>query len=322
MSTSLGPLMVDVEGLVLTEADRHRLLHPAVGGVILFSRNFQHREQLKTLTASIRALRSPALVIAVDHEGGRVQRFREGYSVIPPMADLGVLWEKDPQQALRAAQEYGALLARELIEDGIDLSFTPVLDLNYGSSEVIGDRAFHRDPEIVSSLAKALHQGLRQSGMIAVGKHFPGHGYVEADSHVAVPVDNRSLESILDQDIKPFQELVDNELEAIMPAHVIYPQVDSHPAGFSSIWLKTWLRNKLNFKGFIFSDDVSMEGASVAGATFEERAKAALNAGCDGVLICNHMKEVDAMLVKTKPNTFIECTEKWESLRARRNSTS
>lgn len=317
MTHSLGPLMIDVEGLVLTEIDRKRLLHPAVGGVILFARNYESREQVKALTASIHALRTPSLLIAVDHEGGRVQRFRKEFTAIPPMLRLGEQWEVDAEAACRQARQYGATIAQELIEVGVDFSFTPVLDLNYGTSQVIGDRAFHRDPNSVAVLADALCQGLRDEGMIAVGKHFPGHGFVEADSHVAIPIDTRPLDKILEDDIKTFQKLIENNLEAIMPAHVIYPAVDTRPAGFSSQWLRGWLREKLNFKGFIFSDDVSMEGASVAGSTFEARTRAALDAGCDGVLICNHMQEVDAWFETLAFDAFPMCTERWEALRAR-----
>ncbi|MES2205737.1 MAG: beta-N-acetylhexosaminidase [Pseudomonadota bacterium] len=315
--TTLGPLMIDVEGTILSQADRKRLLHPAVGGIILFARNFENPEQVKQLTTEIRALRSPQLLIAVDHEGGRVQRFRFGFTQIPPMASLGELWEKDQAAALAEAKRYGALIAQELLEVGIDFSFTPVLDLNYGTSEVIGNRAFHRDPATVSHLAAALCKGLNAEGMIGVAKHFPGHGYVEADSHVAIPIDTRCEEEIM-EDIQPFQFLVEKGVEAIMPAHVIYPAIDKNPAGFSSIWLQSWLREKMGFKGFIFSDDVSMEGASVAGATFEERARAALSAGCDGVLICNHMQEVDIWFESLAVDAFSACEERWEPLRAKR----
>ncbi len=322
MGTTLGPLMIDVEGTILSQSDRKRLLHPAVGGVILFARNFESPEQVKNLTKEIRLLRSPQLLIAVDHEGGRVQRFRSGFTPIPPMLSLGELWESNSEAAAVEAKHYGALIAQELLEVGVDFSFTPVLDLNYGTSEVIGNRAFHRDPATVSYLAAALCEGLNSEGMIGVAKHFPGHGFVEADSHVAIPIDTRSEQEITAQDIKPFQFLVDKGIEAIMPAHVIYPAVDKYPAGFSSIWLQRWLREKMGFKGFIFSDDVSMEGASVAGATFVERARAALNAGCDGVLICNHMHEVDIWFESLIPDAFAACEDRWEPLRARRFKTT
>lgn len=315
MTKELGPLMVDVEGLVLTEADRHRLMHPAVGGVILFARNFESREQVKQLTAEIHALRSPALLISVDHEGGRVQRFREGFTAIPPMLSLGQTIEEEPELCLAQARQWGRILARELLDVGVDFSFTPVLDLDYGTSEVIGNRAFHRHPEHVAALAAALRLGLQDEGMIAVGKHFPGHGYVEADSHVAVPVDTRSWDAIQHDDLIPFQRLIDGGLEAIMPAHVIYPEVDSRPAGFSDRWLKEILREQMGFKGFIFSDDLSMEGASVVGLTLDEKSKAALKAGCDGVLICNHMQDVDDWFVTLAEDAFPCCTALWEKLR-------
>ena len=262
-------LMIDIVGSELSSLDRERLNHPLVGGVILFTRNFSSPNQLKRLCAELHALRTPRLLLAVDHEGGRVQRFRSGFTRLPAMRRCGELWEKDRAAALAAARAIGFVLAAELRAQGIDLSFTPVLDLDYGSSEVIGDRAFHRDPLIVAELADALIEGLRQAGMAACGKHFPGHGYVTADSHVAIPVDQRSRAGLAD-DMQPYRSL---RLDAVMPAHVIYPQIDGRPAGFSPVWLKI-LREEFNFDGVIFSDDLSMQGASVAGGIVE-RAQAA-----------------------------------------------
>lgn len=292
---SLGPVMLDVVGTELDADDIRRLQHPMVGGVILFARNFVSSSQLKALTASIHAVRQPPLLIAVDHEGGRVQRFREGFTRIPPMREFGKIWDKNPKRARQLAQEAGWILAAELRAHGIDFSFTPVLDMDYGESQVIGNRAFHKHTQAISELAQALVIGLKKGGMAAVGKHFPGHGYVQADSHVAIPVDERSFEEIETMDIEPFRRMIDAGIQAIMPAHVIYPKVDSLPAGFSKIWLQQVLRKHLGFNGMIFSDDLSMEGAVVAGDV-TQRAMAALEAGCDMVLLCNRPDLADELL--------------------------
>lgn len=305
MSTSenaagmLGPVMLDVPGLTLTDEDIRRIRHPLTGGVILFARNYSDRAQLCALTSAIHAAR-PGVLVAVDHEGGRVQRFRsDGFTHLPAMRRLGDVWDHDPEAAARAATAVGYVLAAELRACGVDLSFTPVLDLDYGGSSVIGDRAFHRNPRAVTQLAKALNHGLALGGMANCGKHFPGHGHVAADSHVAVPVDDRSLEQVLGQDAMPY-EWLGMSLSAVMPAHVIYPQVDSQPAGFSARWLSI-LRNDIGFGGVIFSDDLSMEGASVAGSV-TDAAKAALKAGCDMVLICNSPDKADRLLAELPPD--------------------
>jgi beta-N-acetylhexosaminidase len=290
----LGPVMLDVAGTRLEPEDIDRLLHPLTGGVILFARNYESGPQVAALCAAIRALREPQLLIAVDHEGGRVQRFRKDFTPIPPMRLLGRLWERDPDYASRAARQAGLLIALELGACGVDFSFTPVLDLDFGSSTVIGDRAFHRDPDIVTRLAGALIDGLQAGGMASVGKHFPGHGFVTADSHVAVPVDERALSELEQEDLVPFARLA-SRLSGIMPAHVIYPAVDPAPAGFSVAWLQNVLRDKLGFRGVIFSDDLTMEGASVAGS-IGERAEAALAAGCDMVLVCNQPAQAQRLL--------------------------
>ena len=294
-----APLIIDVAGLSLTEADQQRLAHPLVGGVILFGRNWQSREQLTTLCGQIKAVRSD-LLIAVDHEGGRVQRFRsDGFTHLPPMAALGALWmwpeksgEPTGASALRAcaaATAVGYVLGAELRACGVDLSFTPVLDLDHGGSSVIGDRALGRDTRVVTLLAQALMLGLKQSGMGNCGKHFPGHGFVKGDSHLEIPVDGRSLRTILAQDAAPYGWL-SISLEAVMPAHVIYPKVDRRPAGFSARWLQDVLRHRLGFTGAIFSDDLSMEAARFIDGqrvSFTEAALAALKAGADMVLLCN-----------------------------------
>ena len=279
-----GPLMLDLDGYELTEQERRLLADPLVGGLILFTRNYRDPWQLQALIHAVREIR-PEILIAVDHEGGRVQRFRDGFTRIPAMARIGTLFHDDPEAALELAWDTGWLMASELLAYGIDFTFAPVLDLDYGVSEVIGDRAFSRRPEIVTRLADALIEGMHEAGMPAIGKHFPGHGYVVADSHTDLPVDNRTLEEIDQSCLKPFTAL-SAQLDGVMPAHVVYEQVDAQPAGFSPFWLKDVLRRKLGFKGVIFSDDLGMAGAHIAG-DFRARAVAALEAGCDMVLVCN-----------------------------------
>jgi beta-N-acetylhexosaminidase len=292
----LGPVIVDVAGLELTAHETERLRHPLVGGVILFARNFASRKQLARLTAAIHAVRETPLLIFVDHEGGRVQRFREdGFTHLPAMRQLGALWERDVLAATRAATAAGYVLAAELRACGVDFSFTPVLDLDFGASAVIGNRAFHRDPRVVAVLAKNLNFGLALAGMGSCGKHFPGHGFVQADSHLEIPVDERELETILAEDAAPYDWLGSPALSSVMPAHVIYPKVDDQPAGFSRRWLQDILRQRLHFDGVIFSDDLSMEGAKVAG-DIVARARAAFGAGCDAVLVCNDPEAADTLL--------------------------
>lgn len=295
----IGPVMLDVAGTVLSAEDEARLRHPLVGGVILFARNYESPRQLAELTANIHALRSPPLLIAVDHEGGRVQRFREGFARIPAMRELGKIWDAHPKRAKHLAQQAGYVLAAELRACGVDFSFTPVLDVDFGASSVIGDRAFHSDPQAIAELAHSLLLGLKQGGMQSVGKHFPGHGFVRADSHLEIPVDERSYTDIELCDLIPFRQMVNFGLAAVMPAHVIYPRVDKHPAGFSKIWLKDILRGELGFEGCIFSDDLSMEGATVAGGIVQ-RSEAALHAGCDMVLVCNKPASADELLAGLK----------------------
>ena len=292
-----SPLLLDVAGTQLSADDRRRLAHPLTGGVILFTRNWRDRAQLLELTSAIKAVRED-LLICVDHEGGRVQRFRsDGFTQLPPMRDLGALWMQDGKvgpgsgamAATNAATATGYVLASELRACGVDFSFTPVLDLDWGGSSVIGDRAFHADPRVVAMLAKSLAHGLLQAGMGHCGKHFPGHGFVRADSHTDIPVDRRSLKAILQDDAAPYAWLR-STLTAVMPAHVIYPKVDSRPAGFSRRWLQDILRTRLGFEGAIISDDLSMEGARhIDGhlASHTDAALAALQAGCDLVLLCN-----------------------------------
>ena len=296
--TGHAPVVLDIAGTSLNADDRRRLAHPLTGGLILFARNWADRAQLTALTAEIKAIR-PDVLICVDHEGGRVQRFRsDGFTHLPPMRALGELWMRDALAATDAATACGHVLGAELRACGVDLSFTPVLDLDHGGSSVIGDRAFHRDARVATMLAKSLMHGLLLSGMANCGKHFPGHGHVAADSHLALPVDKRSLKAILADDAQPYAWL-STSLASVMPAHVVYPKVDALPAGFSERWLRQILRGDLGFQGAIFSDDLSMEGAKVAGSTLDG-AIAALNAGCDMVLLCNQSlhggKPVDALL--------------------------
>jgi beta-N-acetylhexosaminidase len=287
--------MLDVLGTALTDDDRRRLLHPRAGAVILFKRNYESPEQLLALTREIRALREPRLLIGVDHEGGRVQRFRAGFTRLPPMRELGQLWDRDPDEARAAARRCGAIIAAEMAASGVDFSFTPVLDIDYGVSRAIGDRALHPDAQVVSELAGALIAALRAHGVQAVGKHFPGHGFIAEDSHVEFPVDRRPLRELEARDLVPYARLIPQGLPAVMPAHVIYPAVDHRPAGFSPVWLRDILRGRMGFAGLIFSDDLSMEAASVAGGIVE-RARAALDAGCDMVLACNRPEAADALL--------------------------
>lgn len=281
-----GALMLDVAGLTLTEEDKVLLQDTVVGGLILFGRNYESPGQLAALVADIRAC-APEILIAVDQEGGRVQRFRDGFVRLPPMASLGKLYLQDSAQALVAATELGWLMASELLAYGVDISFAPVLDLDFGVSEVIGDRAFSDRASIAVELSGAFIRGMREAGMASTGKHFPGHGWVAADSHLEIPVDERSLADIEALDMAVFARLMEQGLDAVMPAHVIYREVDSQPAGFSEFWMQDVLRQKLSFNGVIFSDDLTMEGASVAGG-YPERSAVALQAGCDMLLVCNN----------------------------------
>ncbi|HET9207958.1 MAG TPA: beta-N-acetylhexosaminidase [Burkholderiaceae bacterium] len=302
MTAVHAPLVLDVAGLSLNDDDRRRLQHPLTGGLILFARNWQDRRQLTELTSEAKSLR-PDLLICVDHEGGRVQRFRtDGFTVLAPMRALGELWMRDAMRATDAATATGHVLGAELRACGVDLSFAPVLDLDHGGSTVIGDRAFHRDARVVSVLAKSLMHGLLLAGMANCGKHFPGHGHVKADSHVDIPVDHRSLKALLADDAAPYGWL-STSVASVMPAHVVYDKVDSRPAGFSARWLQDVLRTQLQFGGAIFSDDLSMAGARQIDGhelSYSEAAVAALHAGCDMVLLCNQSVDggtaVDALL--------------------------
>jgi len=307
--------MVDVAGTTLTDHERARLRHPLVGGVILFARNFRSRRQLTALCRAIHSVRDEPLLIAVDHEGGRVQRFRsDGFTVLAAMAHLGQAWMRDPLHAMRRATAVGYVLGAELRACGVDFSFTPVLDLDYGVSGVIGDRAFARDARVVTMLARALIQGLGHAGMAACGKHFPGHGAVREDSHHAIPVDARGLEDILREDAAPYAWLGDMVLPAVMPAHVVYPAVDAKPAGFSRIWLQDVLRKRLQYDGVIVSDDLTMQGATAAGDILA-RAQAAFAAGCDMVLVCNRPDLADDLLQRLRVRSSAQSVKRLRRLR-------
>ena len=317
-----GPVMVDVAGTDLTAEEKDRLRHPLVGGVILFSRNFENRAQITELTRKIHQLRKPRLLIAVDHEGGRVQRFRsDGFTTLPSMRKLGEQWNQDPLLAMRIATDIGYVLGAELRACGVDLSFTPVLDLDYGVSKVIGDRSFHRDPRVVAMLARALSQGLGFAGMSSCGKHFPGHGAVAADSHHEIPKDPRPLNRILHEDAAPYAWLGSQVIPSVMPAHVIYPKVDSKPAGFSAKWIQQILRQRLGYEGVVFSDDLTMEGASVAGDILD-RANAALTAGCDMILVCNRPDVADDLLARLQAESNVESQARIARLMPRDKSQS
>lgn len=305
---ALGPLMIDIAGSELTEFDRERLVHPLVGGIILFGRNYSNPEQLAALTTAIHALRQPQLLIAVDHEGGRVQRFRDGFTRLPTMATLGRLHDQNQEAAWAATRDVGYVLAAELRSRGVDYSFTPVLDLDYGPSRVIGDRAFHRQPEVVIALANALGQGLREGGMGSCGKHYPGHGFVIPDSHLELPVDNRPLEA-MQSDIEPYRQL---RLDGVMAAHVIYDCFDCNTAVFSNKWI-SYLRDDIKFNGVIFTDDLSMAGAGVAGDMLN-RVEAAHRAGCDMLLVCNSPDAVGQVLENWHPQIDIQCSKRIEGL--------
>ncbi len=293
-SLPLGCVMIDIEGLLLTDNDRKKLLNPLVAGVILFSRHFESVSQLQKLTTEIHQLRHPKLLIAVDHEGGRVQRFREGFTRLPAMQKLGELYYQDKNEAINLAETVGWLLATELLVYGVDFSFAPVVDLGYGVSSVIGDRAFSEDEKVVAELSFHLMSGMHKAGMAAVAKHFPGHGYIKEDTHFEIAIDNRSFDELSQKDIQPFLHLIANNVEAIMPAHVIYPKIDDKPVGFSKKWLDI-LRDKCHFNSAIISDDISMEAVANFGKP-SERVHKALEAGCDLVLVCNELEATDEVL--------------------------
>ncbi len=283
---SLGPVMMDLEGLEVMPEEKEILAHPQVGGVLLFARNYSDPEQLRDLVDSIHKIRQPRLLVAVDQEGGRVQRFRDFFTRLPPVSHLGEIYDRDRRRARGLAQITGWLMAAELRALGIDISFAPVLDLDSGVCAVIGDRAFHSDPEAVADLAQSYQGGMHQAGMAGTGKHFPGHGGVNEDSHYDLPVDQRHFEDLEMEDLLPFERIIHAGLAAIMSAHVVFPEIDPQPASFSNFWLQEVLRERLGFQGVIFSDDLSMGAAASVGEPWE-RAERALQAGCDMLPVCN-----------------------------------
>ena len=287
MQQSAGPVMIDLTGLIVNNEERELLQHPHVGGVILFARNYESPAQITELCATIRKSRQTPLLIAVDQEGGRVQRFKNGFIHLPPMGELGELFQENPEAGLQMARSCGWIMAAELLAAGVDLSFAPVLDLNRKHNTVIGDRSFGKDIDLVGLLAKNVMEGMHQAGMASTGKHFPGHGFVKADSHLELPLDPRDFTEIFHEDMQPFVALIKAGIDALMPAHILFPEVDSQPVGFSAEWLQNVLRKKLQFTGMIFSDDLNMAGAGIAG-DYVARAEAALSAGCDMTLICNN----------------------------------
>lgn len=316
---TLGPLMIDVAGTELGAEDLQILRHPLVGSVLLFSRNYRDRRQIAELNAAIRAVRSPPLLIAVDHEGGRVQRFREGFTRLPAAHLIGRRYDEDKREAQGLAHSVGWLMARELRAVGVDFSFAPCIDLDYGVSEIIGDRAFHRDPDAVGALAAASLAGMREAGMAAVAKHFPSHGAVVADSHVALPVDRREFAD-LEPDLRPYRLLMENQLPGIMAAHVVYPALDSLPASLSARWIAGILRGTMGFHGCIFADDLSMAGAVAFGGVLE-RARLALAAGCDVLPVCNDRPAVRLLLERLEaPPTAAASQVRMVRMRARGES--
>ncbi len=307
-----GPVILDLLGCDLLPEEAEMLQHPLVGGVILFSRNFEDPQQLKDLCQKIRKNSRQPQLITVDQEGGRVQRFKRGFSVIPPMGELGKVFVSDQQKAMAEAEHFGHLMASELLSVGVDLSFAPVLDLNKELNSVVGDRSFHQDPRIVITLARAFMKGMHRAGMKTTGKHFPGHGSVTVDSHYGQPLDPRDFDTIAANDLIPFMELMQQDLDAIMPAHILFPEIDDKPVCFSEKWLKTILRKKLQFSGMIFSDDLNMKGAA-ASEDYSARAKMALDAGCDMVLICNN-RQGALEILDHLPQAFTIAKEKFHKM--------
>jgi beta-N-acetylhexosaminidase len=322
----MGPLMLDLTGCELDQEEKELLQHPSTGGVIIFTRNYDSPMQMRELIEQIRLNAADEVLIAVDHEGGRVQRFREGFSAIPAMGSLYPTANQDLNQAKNLAKEMGWLMATEVLAVGIDISFAPVLDI-WGISEVIGDRSFHQDPQVIQAIAGAFITGMNEAGMQATGKHFPGHGNVLEDSHIAIPVDNRSKDEIYARDMAIFESLIDdNLLGGMMPAHVIYPSIDDTPAGFSEKWIKNILNKDLNFNGVVFSDDLAMHGATVIGS-YAQRAEQALVAGCDMVLVCNDrngaVQVLDALPCEPNPalkaklmTLSAQCRLPWDKMSA------
>lgn len=315
MASGIGPIVFDVLGCELSGEEMELLQHPLVGGVIYFARNFESAEQIEELSKNIRKIRKKPLLITVDQEGGRVQRFREGFTRLPSMGQVGQLFDESEERGLKLATTCGWLMAAELLAVGVDLSFAPVLDIDHGISAAIGNRAFHQKTSGVITLAKALVEGMQKAGMAAVGKHFPGHGSVNVDSHLDLPVDKREFDVISEEDLMPFVEMIKTGIQGVMAAHILFPAVDDKPVGFSSYWLKNILRKRLDFNGLIFSDDLDMKGAAIAG-DFPERAEAALDAGCDMALICNNRPGVIKTLDGLSQQRYLVESPRFSALQA------
>lgn len=316
MIDRIGGLIIDIPGRILTSEDQELLRHPLVGGVILFTRNYESRAQLDALCKAIRAVRTTPLLITVDQEGGRVQRFIPEFTRLPPAAQFGQIYDKNPDEALHSVKECAWLLAMELLSLGIDLSFAPVLDLNIGISSVIGTRAFHEQPEVVVRLAAAFVLGMQEAGMAATGKHFPGHGSVQTDSHIGRPIDERAFDEVEKSDLQAFVGLIRAKIPAIMASHLIFPAVDERPVGFSRKWLQDILRMQLGFQGVVFSDDLTMEGANIS-TYYPDRVVAAREAGCDFALLCNNRQGVIASLDNVDAAQHQVSMEKFNLVRAR-----
>ena len=314
-------LMIDVEGLGLINSDIERIKHPLVGGIILFSRNYKNRPQLIKLIISIRKIKQN-LLIAVDHEGGRVQRFKDEFTKIPKMSLFGKIYQKDRNRANKIAKLSGWVIAKELAAIDIDFSFTPVLDIDYGASSIIGDRAFHQDIDTVSELASSLVEGLNFGGMQSVGKHFPGHGFIKSDTHLETAIDNRPLETIQKNDMLTFDKLIQKGVKGIMPSHVIYSSCDQSPAGLSSFWLQNQLRDKLGFEGAIFSDDMSMQAAQDSENNITLRVKRSLIAGCDMVLVCNSPIEIDKLIGELQWKPDVKSLERLQLMKLNRDKNN
>lgn len=318
MAETIGCLLIDLAGLELTPEERELLAHPLVGGLVIFARNYESPAQMQSLCQAVKAARKSPLLITVDQEGGRVQRFIKHFTKLPPMSVFGDLYAKDPTHALACARECGWLLATEILAVNVDLSFAPVLDLNNPISNIIGNRAFAAEPQVVIELASAFIQGLHEAGMAAVGKHFPGHGSIAPDSHVAMPEDHRTLEAIKKNDMQPFAALIQQGIKAIMTSHILFPQVDTSIVTFSRKWLQTILREQLLFHGTIFSDDLNMAGANIS-AHYADRMIAALEAGCDFALLCNNRNAVIQVLDQVSHQQHQVAQQKWQPLLGQNN---
>ncbi len=320
MSLKIGPIVFDLIGTTLSPEEREILQHPLIGGVIFFARNYQSPDQIAQLCKTIRAVRKTPILITVDQEGGRVQRFLTGFQRLPAMGKIGELYAESPKLSLSLASATGYLMAAELLSVGVDLSFAPVLDIDYGNNQVIGQRAFHQQADALILLAKSFMQGMQTAGMASVGKHFPGHGAVSVDSHLDLPIDLRQLKEVAENDISPFKHLINNGIQGIMAAHILFSSIDKHPVSFSSYWLKEILRKQLNFKGMVFSDDLNMKGAHVAGDV-PDRAQASLEAGCDMTLICNDRNGIIKTLDRLIQDKFFVSEAKFLPIQGRFQST-